>query len=631
MMMLLISVLIFSAATFTQAGGVGVGSGSAAMDNGITIHTEITVSADMVEENRTMLLAGLDQWLSLRWRVNESGWFPVWELVLNVAGAETRLATAVPTPNHSYETILSYNTGNGTVGVEVHDTTEKKALVAGGTQTSAARSVANPTTDGRLLAVSGRYEPIGVVWDIGTDEGGSFLTGVILEPDTKTTVKIAPPGPISGEYRLKVERDGVQELLASVPADRTEIFADLPTTNLPLGRSTIVLDYVGDTLQREIGRRQVVVGKVDAVIGAFEADYNQQKLHTEIVLKSDSRLTGVAMTLQARLVNTQWNAAAGAYVDGKTLTYDIPLVADGTLVRGEQRVPVDMPIPDENGLWRAEFNLTTHPDFSLSLVTQNAYFTVGAGHAKLADGRSVIRIGTYNILGFQGYPAEPAEQQLGGKYDPRRIEHFSNVIRSLNADILCLQEGASTYQMADYASRLGYNLAPFASTTAYPGGILTRFPILESHSFPVRSWSGVIPYSRYGGAALLDVGGVLLWVVSLHAYPHDEAVRIQEAAILGAEVEKLLQVSPYVVVGGDFNERIPGSLHQALKSRGFLNVLEVTGGVQPIDHLYVSPSLAGLIRGGQVVNGAGFRLGATGTGAWANSDHVPVLMELALP
>jgi endonuclease/exonuclease/phosphatase family metal-dependent hydrolase len=122
----------------------------------------------------------------------------------------------------------------------------------------------------------------------------------------------------------------------------------------------------------------------------------------------------------------------------------------------------------------------------------------------------------------------------------------------------------------------------------------------------------------------------LLWVVSLHAYPHDEAVRIQEAGILGKEVDKLLQVSPHIFVGGDFNERIPGSLHQALKSRGFVNALEVAGRVQPIDHLYVSPSLAGLIRGGKVFNGAGFSLGASG-GAWANSDHVPVLMELALP
>jgi endonuclease/exonuclease/phosphatase family metal-dependent hydrolase len=603
------------------------------LENGVTVNTLLEVSANTVDDNTEIRLIDFADTLSLIWRLNSSSWFPIWEILLTSPGTnDVNLGTSIPAPGHAYDVKLSYHPESGAIGIALTDTTTNLSIATYAATIATDLTLSQPQTDGQLIAVNPQYEPIGIKWEVGFLEGATFLSSTVLEPDLPAQVRLTAPNPVDGEYRIVMVKNGVEHLLAATAAVTTTapLVINLPVAGLPLGSSTFMLLYYRNNSVKELSRRQITIGKLQGVAHTLATDFDQHQLNLDLVLDTDSKLTDLALTLQARLYPLEWRTELKSYVDGEPIVYELPITYAGT-INHQQVVPISLPMPERNALWRAEVRLKAEPDILVNYALINPYFTTGDTGKQLPDGRRAIRIGTYNILGFQGYPEDEAKKQLGGQYDLTRIEHFMQVIKDLQTDILCLQEGATTFQLADYASRLGVNVATFPTTTSYPGGILTQFPIIETRPFRVPRTTGVVPFSRHGGAALLDVAGVPLWAVSLHAYPHDEAVRIQEAVILGNTIDELLEVSPYIIVCGDFNERTQGSLHQALRERGFINALEIIGPMQPIDHIYVSPILAGHIRAGWIVTDNGYRLSMAGTRTWANSDHIPVLMELALP
>ena len=254
-----------------------------------------------------------------------------------------------------------------------------------------------------------------------------------------------------------------------------------------------------------------------------------------------------------------------------------------------------------------------------------------------------MRIITYNVLGLQGYPPGEALEALGSLGGDAHIDHFAGVFAQLDADILALEEGVTAPMIKTIARRLGYHAATFASPTAYPGHVLTRYPILESRTFSHFDPAvELVPFSRTAGAALLDVNGKATWVVVVHLHPGEVEMRAREAALLDARVAELMGVSERVVVLGDFNCDLDERVHRDLQARGFVNAMErVGGGVQltmdtvgispwRIDHIYASPALAPGLRRAAVERRAGFRHdGPQVKGLWVHSDHLPVVAEFA--
>lgn len=110
-----------------------------------------------------------------------------------------------------------------------------------------------------------------------------------------------------------------------------------------------------------------------------------------------------------------------------------------------------------------------------------------------------MRIGTYNIFQFKGYPEEEAGQALGPLDNPARVEHFRRVFEKLDCDILALQEGgAPTHMLHELASSLGRHLATIPSPGKWPGQVLSRYPILESRTFS--HFPGTYRFPRSAGA-----------------------------------------------------------------------------------------------------------------------------------
>ena len=255
-----------------------------------------------------------------------------------------------------------------------------------------------------------------------------------------------------------------------------------------------------------------------------------------------------------------------------------------------------------------------------------------------------MRIVTYNVYGLQGYPAQEASRDMGELGSEDRIDHFVKVFAELDADIIGIEEGVTAPMMKKIAQRLDCHLATFASPTAFPGHVLSRYPILQSRTFShFDPTVELVPFSRTAGAALLDVDGEQVWVVVIHLHPGDVAMREREADLLKEHVEELMPVAEQVVVMGDFNCDVEERVHEHLKGLDFVNAMaEVGGGVQltmdtvginewRIDHIYASAALAARLQHAMVVRGAGFRDdGPQVEGLWVHSDHLPVVAEFAI-
>ena len=82
-------------------------------------------------------------------------------------------------------------------------------------------------------------------------------------------------------------------------------------------------------------------------------------------------------------------------------------------------------------------------------------------------------------------------------------------------------------------------------------------------------------------------------------------------------------------------------IHAALAELGFVNAMEAAGGgiqpthdttgavAYPVDHIYLSPSLAPRLTRAWVVREPGFwHDGPLPPGAWLHSDHLPVVAEV---
>ncbi len=257
-----------------------------------------------------------------------------------------------------------------------------------------------------------------------------------------------------------------------------------------------------------------------------------------------------------------------------------------------------------------------------------------------------MKIGTYNVLGLTGYPAAEAAKVIGAAGSESNAEHFAGVFARLDCDILALQEGIAVRAMQRVAKRLGYYLATAPSPIAWPGHVLSRYPLRESrtlsHAGPDEE---VPPFSRTLGATLVEVAAEeWLWVVNLHLHPSDVPLREREADILRDQLQPLLQLTENVIVLGDCNSEIDEKMHGHLRAMGFANAMqEVGGGIEAtmdtvginthyIDHIYCSSSLAPKLKSARVVRDDGFRHdGPQQEGLWVHSDHLPVVAELAWP
>lgn len=629
------------------------GSSLSAAGNPMTVRTILTLGDDP-QGDGPIFLAGLAQRsgtqptvLAANWSSEQTSWFPTWYVILSsaegIVGQQgIRVGPVAPTRGHTYEAVLSYDPTPGVVAFSLFDLTLNQRLINEDWQVAkyAGPMVAVAAETSELSAFPW-YEPVGIKWDIVTGPDDEVLATRILEPNSRAWVRLTTKGDLPGEFRLVTGDEPRTVLTAGQVVDGGALLP-MVVSKLPLGSSVVTLQYILDDQLLWADPRPITVGKVSLAFEAAAFADEQHVLEQTVRVGSQSFLSGVTLKVKASIHSLEWDAARGSYVPQYHSTQVVDLSSMRDIPAGVSFTRVSIPVPEEPGLWQVDFSVSALPALATELLAGGRVgfsTTTGSMAATsqfaMADARSGLRIGTYNVYLFQGWPEDQAAKVLGSADDPRRLSHFTSVLSSLGCDILAIQEGASVDKMRQLAQRLNVNLAAFPSATVYTGGVFTGYSIVESRTFNQAGPRGVNePFSRFGGAALLDIEGRLLWVVNIHAHAHSEEMRAQEAVVLGRQLDGLLQVTPHVVVLGDFNSRVGAPIHRSLLDRGLRNALEIRSstGLAPIDHIYVSETLVPYVRLGWVVSDPGFRLpGAAGPGVWVNSDHLPVIVEIEWP
>lgn len=582
--------------------------------------------------------------ISVAWAVDESGWFPIWNLHIRIhagpSGQASRTERVItlgpkqPALGHGYEVAVSYAYDTQTLAFSISDLTEGYLLEQGDWRLETGEFV------DRLYSAEGDsdmplYTPIGIRWDTVERVNGNPIPVQHIFAGDAVGVRLSTNSPLSGTLRLAV-RGGDEEVILPLAAGADMGFIPLDTSILPPGLVSIALQYVLDeSVVWESAERRVVVGRVIGQIEQATFNEHDNTLDLTIALNSDRPMDPMNLRLAASVAARTWDDVRNTFIE---TPYSVQEVELTDLQSTQGRAVVRIRVPEEAGLWQVALAIDAQPEVVTRLepAALTVSTTTGALLGWRGSEQETVRVCTYNMLNFEGWPQDAARKDLGDASDPRRLNHFTQVVRSLACDILGIQEGYSVDMMRTIGHRLGLNVVPFPSSTRFPGGTLTKFPVLESRMFNHAGAANQnLPFSRFGGASLIDIDGDLVWVVNFHAWPHDEEMRRREAEILGHQLDQLMAITPYLIVLGDFNSRIGEAIDLTLRKRGLVNAmyLDWIVGLRPsIDHIYVSRDMAGWVATGWVESGPGFAdPGQVGGRGWVNSDHRPTIIELVWP
>lgn len=635
-----------------------------------TGQTTVAIGSEFMRNIEQFVMLGLSSnastspdMLSLVWEKDPNSWWVAWRLMLvagpNVVidgetGASIELARAAPTSHHTYEAALSYDEETNSLSVAVVNVTSKQPVTQAffeayipakhvwlhsGVQTDKTE-IDEANVHVQRINTLGQYIPVGTQWDrIIEGADGSALPGQRIHGDDTLAVTLHTSAlPKQSGFRLTAADASTNETLFTSEHIAPNETMRIPANDLPFGTLDIFLEYVIDDTVYLRDTKQLQVGYIDVVYEKVAPDFENNVLRGAVRVMSPANIKNVPFRLTGSVAEWIWDDTTQQYT-GNTMNEYTLYDADITLTGKETlALPFSIPLPEQPGTWQFEFALQTPITHSIRKESQHSLFsTTYQGEI------GALRVCSYNIYGFDGWPEDIARKTLGSTVNEAYFAHFADVIKELNCDITGLQEAHSSEWLRILASRTDNNVAISSTRTSFPGGILTTYPIAESRDYVSGAPSGDVPFSRTAGAALLDIHGHDVWVINIHAHPNREELRKEEARLLGDYVDELLSISPHIIVLGDFNSIPDTVIHQALTQRGFLNTMELGAdryyptmnqrsggtGVRAIDHIYVSESLAGTVRNSMVYDAPGFRMpNIPEPDTWLHSDHLPVVTEL---
>ncbi len=226
---------------------------------------------------------------------------------------------------------------------------------------------------------------------------------------------------------------------------------------------------------------------------------------------------------------------------------------------------------------------------------------------------SRLTIMTYNIHHAEG---------TDGKVDYVRM---SDVIREMNPDIVALQEvdngtrrTEGVKQAEKLASLAGYKYFVFRRSMPYDGGeyglaIMSRFPILESESYPLPFRQNLEPRSLLVTRIKIDENGGFITVADTHLCSQSEENRIDQVRRINTI---LSGIEEPVLLAGDFNARREDDSMRLMWSREWS---DLSASHSRIDYILSRAKDRVKVTGSRMLEDR------------VTSDHFPILVKIELP
>lgn len=368
--------------------------------------------------------AGFPNLLGLVWtNAESSSWFPGWELQLHgdrrlfpaplearaqesrrFGTAYVKIGAPVPQADHVYETILSYDTGRGSLSVFIADVTANEVVYKGLFELLPLRPLpddaflfpdpevfASPDSSEAFfpsagflragggdatagfspfeeLAAHPRFVPRAVEWRLVETAGDGYGSVPLLHLDREAVsgaaLALSVPERVAGTFRLHLQQDGLSrvELLEVAPVEPHGTHP-LDMSLLPPGRFDLVLEYhdAGRVWFSEI--QAVTVGRIEVEEAPLTFEPDTGVARGTLLLKGDGPFPGMWVTVEGELLRKVWDEGARSYRDEQSEEPVVVYQDRIELTSGAAAIPVALPVPaGEPGLWQVRWRVTPEAD-----------------------------------------------------------------------------------------------------------------------------------------------------------------------------------------------------------------------------------------------------------------------------
>lgn len=361
---------------------------------GATDHVEITVTnvvegADLSTNNIWLggLTVGPDgagsEAFALQWQVETSTWFPTWTLQLTSdeglllpAGSKVNgLSRVAPVAGHQYEVTLSYSSLLNALAIRLLDLTDGRVVYSD--------TVEVAPYEGELYAAAGTtspyYIPVGSTWVTGSSsDSGHFLPLTQYETRSDSAnIRLTTPAPLPlGEYRFYIEKEGEKTLLASVKPESETTWIPIPLRDLPLGASTLHMEYVDRDRVIQTDSRQITIGRVDFWVEPVTVERAEGVVKATVNARgAEAYPDDMEVTVTASLYELVWDEASKNFVE--ELYLENLTVYSDRLEFTSETVPlnVEIPLPDKPGNWRLRIGTELSPTVAQSMGQNHRVFS----------------------------------------------------------------------------------------------------------------------------------------------------------------------------------------------------------------------------------------------------------------
>jgi endonuclease/exonuclease/phosphatase family metal-dependent hydrolase len=248
-----------------------------------------------------------------------------------------------------------------------------------------------------------------------------------------------------------------------------------------------------------------------------------------------------------------------------------------------------------------------------------------------------LRVIAYNVYACKAWPGERPRAKEAVKQG-QMARRLAMELALHRPDIVNFSESPTEAIATEAAELLGMHHVRFPSGGNWPGTLLSRFEIIESHNVPLGRERPRELFTRHWGRGVIRLpNGEPLIVHSAHLFPGaDPRIRLEEVRAMLESMRADLDAGKPMLLIGDLNHGPETDEHQLWIDAGWVDTFAQVGQGEGltikadrpayrIDYVLAAGPIARQIIESRPLFEGAFRLNVDDDQSFALSDHLPQL------